>query len=260
MEKAAFEHLLLTSMANRASRNNTKRFKSGRIVTFVLGLLIAIFMVNAEVHAMSLGASVPNGVGFSVKIPLSGGTADTDSTEFHMYALHNRTKSMRVEAPAHGRFVRFKMARMKYIMRFSNKSGGSSRATLRRHPRASATARSNPVYRQVSLSLAGATGSSAAVAPPAHYSMDGSVTASGAMTPEQNPVQRSKRAAPSVKPSATLSKREAVRMARNLAKRYAIMRERYIRLRAQSPQRARKAYRQLMKFYDVARAWQRHAN
>ena len=260
MEKAAFEHLLLTSMANRASRKDTKRFKSGRLVTFVLGLLIAIFMVNAEVRAMSLGAPVPNGVGFSIKIPLNGLSTDTESTEFHMYSLHNRTKTLRVEAPVHGRFARIKIARMKYIARFSNKSGRSSSSNSRIGVRSGTATHSKPRYRRAAFSLATTAGNSAAVAPPAHYSMDGPVTASGMAAHEDKPASRSIRVSPAAGNGTVLSKREAGRMARMLAKRYAKMRESYLRLRKQSPQRARKAYRQLMKFYEVAQAWQRHAN
>ena len=237
MENAAFEHLLLTSMANRASRKNTKRFKSGRFVTFVLGVLIAIFMVNAEVHAMSLGAPLPNGVGFfGVKIPLSGKQANPGSAEFHMFALYNRSKMMRIEAPVHGRFVRFKLARMKYIMRLANKSGNSSAYSSRASARVSPSARPVTQYRSASFSLADMAGNSVAVAPPEHYSRRDQVTASGVIMSEFNPERRSTRTASPTQKRNKISKSAARRMAMDFARRYAIMREKYIRLRAQSPE------------------------
>ena len=256
MENAAFEHLLLTSMANRASRKNTKRFKSGRFVTFVLGILIAIFMVNAEVHANPLGTPIPNGFGFSMKLPLNGMVAHPESAEWHMFALHNRNKTMRLEAPAHGRFVRFKFARMKYIMRFPRNSGMSSASNLR----ANTAARTTPMYKRTSFSLSGATSNSIAVAPPAHYVPQEPVTASGAAMIERNPEHRSKRAASSERKRSKFSKNRTLRIAHDFARRYAIMRENYIKLRTKSPRQAHKAYKQLMKFYKVAQWWQQHTN
>ncbi len=256
MENGAIDDLLLKSMANRMSRKRTNRTRMKRAFAIAFGIIVAIMISGSfQAHAMSVSAPMPNGVGLKLKFPLHGVTLGTESAEVHVAALHNRTRMMRVEAPIHGRFVRFKVAQMKYVMRFANPAPRTYIAPPASQDRLSRS-RPKPLYRKAAFTISNIASSSLAGAPPAHYRRQGPVTASGALPPSRRPVERRKTRNISAPHSAS----DYRVYAKMLALRYGKMRQEYMQLRVSSPRAAKRAYGKLMKFYALAKKWQRYAN
>ena len=261
MENGAIDDLLLKSMANRMSRKRTNRAKMKRVFAIAFGIIVAIMISGTfQARAMSISAPMPNGAGLTLKFPLNGVSLGTESAEVHFTALHNRSRMMRVEAPIHGRFVRFKIARMKYVMRFANPKARQRIAPPKPQDRV-APRRAKPLYRKASFTISNIATSSLATTPPAHFRRHEQVIASGATEatsaahrkPNVRKMPRHQ-TAKSVQPTA-----EHRAYANKLALKYEKMRQDYMRLRTRSPKSAFRAYRKLMNFYALAQKWQRFA-
>lgn len=259
MENGAIDDLLLKSMANRLSRKRTSRARMRRAFAIGFGIILAIMISGTfQARAMSVSAPMPNGLGLTLKFPLNGVSLGTEAAEVHVSALHNRSKMLRVEAPIHGRFVRFKVAQMKYVMRFANPA--AKRKIAPPAPQdAYAIARATPLYRKASFTISNIASSSLAGAPPAHYRRHEPVTASGAPK-EQQSKRRLSRIAKSRTDKTKQLAADYREYAKLLAHKYSMMRQDYMQLRNRSPKAAIRAYRKLMKFYALAKKWQRYAN
>ncbi len=261
MEKGAIDDLLLKSMANRMSRKRTNRAKMKRVFAIGFGIIVAIMISGTfQARAMSVSAPMPNGVGLTLKFPLNGVSLGTESAEVHFTALHNRSRMMKVEAPIHGRFVRFRVAQMKYVMRFANPSAKPAIAPPAAQDRV-APGRAQPLYRKASFTFSNMATSSLATTPPAHFRRQDQVIASGA-TEETSAKHRKPRARKLVSRQTARSARPTAEhraYAKKLALRYEEMRQDYLQLRVRSPKSAVRAYRKLMDFYALAQKWQRFA-
>ena len=256
MENGAIDDLLLRSMADRLSRKRTRR--TGMKRAFAIGFaIIAVIMIfgSFRAHAMSLSAPIPNGVGFTLKFPLHGDKMETNAAEFHMAALHNGSEMMRADFPVHGRFVRFRVAGMKYVMRFAGPEPGTRIAAPPASQDRSPENRPGPLYRKAAFTVSDIAPGSLAGAPPAHYRHRVRVTAGGALPPGRGPVE-SRGTGTAGAPVPVSGYRE---YAKRLAIKYGKMRHEYMRSRARSPKAASRAYRKLMKFHALARKWQRYA-
>ncbi len=234
----------------RWSRKNTTRPNMTRILAVFLGVLCAVWLADTEkAGAMGLSLVTPDGVGVTVKIPLRNFKPVKSDTEIHFYALKNRQRMVAVEAPFHGRFMRIKMAELKFIKRFKNGQPKVTRARMTVPTSVAEVNGTKPLYRKAKFKLRSSARSQVASVSSAPHA-----AAYATASPDRRPRHRTTSAAASL--PGKMSLKRARRISAEYAKQYNALRGRYVLMAKQNPRAARKMHNRVMKLYRVAAQWQ----